>query len=46
MSKLAQARRLCGTWQTTVARSGHVFVKDVGHGLLEVSHNSLACSAF
>ena len=42
MSKIAQACRLCDTWGAAVARSGAVFVKDVGHGLLEVSHNSLA----
>ena len=42
MSKFAQACRLCDTWSTAVSRSGAVFVKDVGHGLLEVSHNSLA----
>ena len=42
MSKIAQACRLCDTWSAAVVRSGAVFVKDVGHGLLEVSHNSLA----
>ena len=42
MSKIAQACRLCDTWRAAVARSGAVFIKDVGHGLLEVSHNSLA----
>ncbi len=42
MSKIAQACRLCDTWRAATARSGAVFVKDVGHGLLEVSHNSLA----
>ncbi|HEX2541962.1 MAG TPA: transglycosylase SLT domain-containing protein [Caldimonas sp.] len=42
MSKLAQACRLCDTWRAAVVRSGSVFVKDVGQGLLEISHNSLA----
>jgi hypothetical protein len=42
MLKIAQACRLCDTWRAAIGRSGAVFVKDVGHGLLEVSHNSLA----
>ena len=29
-------------WRQTLARSGGVFMRDVGAGLLEVSHNSLA----
>lgn len=32
---------LCRAWQGT-ARSLGVFVRDVGHGMLEVSHNTLA----
>jgi hypothetical protein len=42
MTKLARACRLCDDWRKALARSGTVFVRDVGHGLLEVSHNSLA----
>ena len=42
MLKIAQACRLCDTWRAAIGRSGAVFVKDVGHGLLEDSHNSLA----
>jgi hypothetical protein len=42
MTKLARACRLFDDWRKALARSGTVFVRDVGHGLLEVSHNSLA----
>ena len=34
--------RVPARWRTAVARSGAVFLRDVGHGLLEVSHNTLA----
>ena len=30
------------SWHTATLRSGAVFVRDVGHGLLEIGHNSLA----
>jgi soluble lytic murein transglycosylase-like protein len=37
--------RICSrarAWRSAVARSGAVFLRDAGHGLLEVGHNSLA----
>src|SRR5436190_9237915 len=37
--------QLCTTarsWRIAVVRSSTVFLSDVGHGLLEVAHNSLA----
>jgi len=37
-----QVRSLVRSWRTAVARSGAVFLRDAGHGLLEVGHNSLA----
>lgn len=45
-TKAARAGRLAVArlekWRTHTTRSGSVFLGDVGHGLLEVSHNSLA----
>ena len=43
MTTLDRLVRLARSWKTAVrpARAG-VFLRDVGHGLLEVSHNSLA----
>ena len=37
--------RICSrvrAWRSAVARSGAVFLRDAGHGLLEIGHNSLA----
>lgn len=38
MTTFATLRR----WQRALAKSAGVFVRDVGHGLLEISHNTLA----
>ena len=42
MTSLMQVCSLARSWRTAVARSGAVFLRDTGHGLLEVGHNSLA----
>ena len=42
MLKLAKARALGRSWRAATLRSGAVFLRDVGQGLLEVGHNSLA----
>jgi hypothetical protein len=42
MTSLMQVCSLARSWRTAVARSGAVFLRDAGHGLLEVGHNSLA----
>jgi hypothetical protein len=42
MTKFAQARAVGRSWRAATLRSGAVFLRDVGQGLLEVSHNSLA----
>jgi soluble lytic murein transglycosylase-like protein len=42
MTSLTQVCSLARSWRTAVARSGAVFLRDAGHGLLEVGHNSLA----
>ena len=46
MTRLLQLGRLAASkgrsWRSATLRSGAVFVRDVGHGLLEVGHNSLA----
>jgi Transglycosylase SLT domain len=42
MMKLDRLGSLCRTWRAAVMGSGSVFLRDVGHGLLEISHNSLA----
>ncbi len=42
MTSLKQVGSLARAWQASVARSGAVFLRDAGHGLLEVGHNSLA----
>jgi hypothetical protein len=46
MTRLTQAGLLalskCRSWRGAVVASGGVFLRDVGHGLLEVGHNSLA----
>jgi soluble lytic murein transglycosylase-like protein len=42
MSSLRKFSSLAAAWRTSVARSGSVFVRDVGQGMLEVAHNSLA----
>jgi soluble lytic murein transglycosylase-like protein len=42
MSTFARFCWLGRSWRTAVTRSGAVFLADVGHGLLEVGHNSLA----
>ncbi len=42
MTSLMQVRSLARSWRTAVVRSGAVFLRDAGHGLLEVGHNSLA----
>ena len=42
MTKLDGLRSTAASWQSALLGSGSVFLRDVGHGLLEVSHNSLA----
>ena len=46
MTRLLQLGRLAASrgrsWRSATLRSSAVFVRDVGHGLLEVGHNSLA----
>lgn len=42
MSHLVQLCSQARTWRIAVVRSGAVFLRDAGHGLLEVGHNSLA----
>jgi len=42
MTSLTQVCTLARSWRTAVTRSGAVFLRDAGHGLLEVGHNSLA----
>jgi hypothetical protein len=42
MTSLMQVCSLARSGRTAVARAGAVFLRDAGHGLLEVGHNSLA----
>jgi hypothetical protein len=42
MTKLDRWGALWRSWRTAALSSGGVFLRDVGHGLLEISHNSLA----
>jgi Transglycosylase SLT domain len=42
MSRFVEVCSLARSWRTAVVRSGAVFLRDAGHGLLEVGHNSLA----
>ena len=42
MMKLDGLRSTAASWRSALLGSGSVFLRDVGHGLLEVSHNSLA----
>lgn len=42
MHQLRSLRRAAGSAWSKVAGSAGVFARDVGHGLLEISHNSLA----
>ena len=42
MMKLDGLRATAASWRTALLGSGSVFLRDVGHGLLEISHNSLA----
>ena len=42
MTSLMQVCSLARSWRSAIARSGTVFLRDAGHGLLEVGHNSLA----
>jgi len=42
MSSLMQISALARSWRNSVLRSGTVFLRDAGHGMLEVGHNSLA----
>ena len=42
MTKLNRLGSLLRSWRAATLGSGGVFLRDVGHGLLEVSHNSLA----
>ena len=42
MTTLARLQCATAAWKSSVRRLGGVFLRDVGHGLLEVSHNTLA----
>ncbi len=42
MTKLDSLRATAASWRSALLGSGSVFLRDVGHGLLEVSHNTLA----
>jgi hypothetical protein len=42
MMNIERLRSLSRSWRTAVFGSGAVFLRDVGHGLLEISHNTLA----
>ncbi len=42
MSKIARVLSVGRSWRGAVLRSGGVFLRDAGQGLLEVGHNSLA----
>ena len=42
MTTLDSLRVTAASWKTALVGSGGVFLRDVGHGLLEVGHNSLA----
>src|ERR1035441_6459556 len=42
MTKLGRLGSLLRSWRAAALDSGAVFLRDVGHGLFEVSHNSLA----
>src|SRR5450432_4215819 len=42
MTKLDSLRAMAASWRSALLGCGSVFLRDVGHGLLEVSHNSLA----
>jgi soluble lytic murein transglycosylase-like protein len=42
MSSLRKFSALAAQWRASFVRSGSVFVADVGHGMLEVAHNTLA----
>lgn len=42
MTKLDRLRSTAAAWRSALVGSGSVFLRDIGHGLLEVSHNSLA----
>jgi hypothetical protein len=42
MMKFDGLRATAASWRAGLLGSGSVFLRDVGHGLLEVSHNSLA----
>ena len=42
MTTLANLRVTADSWKSAVLGSGGVFLRDIGHGLLEVGHNGLA----
>ena len=42
MTTLDRLRATAFSWKSAVVGSGGVFLRDIGHGLLEVGHNSLA----
>jgi len=42
MSSLKHILSAAQAWRSSFVRSGAVFVRDAGHGMLEVGHNSLA----
>jgi hypothetical protein len=42
MTKLDRLGSLWRSWRSAALGSGAVFLRDVGHGLLEISHNTLA----
>ena len=42
MSMLSRSCSIARSWRSASLRSGAVFLRDAGHGLLEIGHNSLA----
>jgi hypothetical protein len=42
MTTLHRLRSTATSWKSAVLGSSGVFLRDIGHGLLEVGHNSLA----
>ncbi len=42
MSMFSRSYSIVRSWRSASLRSGSVFLRDAGHGLLEIGHNSLA----